>query len=460
MEWGIKLKRNLWMIKWLKLDQRDVFSRTQMRLTIYYSAILSLFLIVFVAIVLFILFRVIISEEERKLNEIADVGMREHQQSYSKQRDNRFRDENRSLFLSENQLFYYVTNPNGELLTSIESIRPMRPLFLDLITDWNISKNEIKQVRVAVPTDLPEYRQFRDLEMRVLMLGRPIISNGEFLGMMYIGLDITYFDTIFKWVLIVCLSIALLFIGVAIWLSNIMSRKALVPVETAYNQQREFVANASHELRTPLSVIFSSLEALELEEKERDAFSQKMMRGMKDEVKRMTKLINDLLTLARLDSEEEKNGIVKEWFDFYPNQVLESFINLATEKGITLSLHATEPLRIYADKDKLIQLLYILLDNALKYTSSGGTVTVHIQSSKQKDLIITVKDTGIGISEEDQMRIYDRFFRVNKARTRKEGGYGLGLSIAKRIVDAHHGRIKIKSELGMGTEFEVTIPLK
>ncbi len=451
--------------KWFSWDTKDVFKRTQLRLTVFYSIILTIFLIVFAAIVLFILFQVIIGDEERKINELADHEMSELQQTLQRQRGQKFRQENQTVFLTENQLFYYVTNKEGELVIANETISPLRALFLERISDWESRKNEIKQASINVPTNSDEYRQFRDFNMRVLMLGRPIKANGDIVGMMYIGLDISYINTIFKWVVIVLFALAIIFIGVAIWLSYIMSRKALIPIETAYNQQREFVANASHELRTPLSVIFSSIEALELEEKEQDAFTQKIMKGLKLEVKRMTKLINDLLTLARLDSEQEKAELSKQWFDFLPESryVVQSFNGLASEKQIKLTYDTDEPLWIFADRDKLIQLLYILIDNAIKYTNSGGEILVHfsiIQYKQEGSLRIAVSDTGVGMSEEDILRIFDRFYRANKARTRKEGGYGLGLSIAKWIVDAHKGRIQVKSELGIGTKFEVDIPFK
>jgi signal transduction histidine kinase len=452
-------------MKWLKWDKKDLFLRTQFRLTLYYSFIISVFLVVFVAIVYFILHQVVLSDEIEKLNDLADSEIQELQQSMSMSRQHGKMDHDKDMdvFLSENQLFYYVISTDGELLISNEAISPLQSLFLDIVSDWNVHDSEIKQETINVPTDIEEYRQFRDFDMRVLMLGRPITVNGETVANMYIGVDISYFNRIFKWVMIVFISLAALFIGVAVWLSNMMSKKALIPIKVAYNQQREFVANASHELRTPLSVIYSSIEALEMENEEPDAFTKKIMIGLKQEVKRMSKLITDLLTLARLDSEQEKSGLSKQRLDFFPQSELayESFKKLAGMKGIDLQFHADNPLWVYADGDKLTQLLYILVDNAIKYTNSGGQVSVNLKTKQEKNyghLIMTVSDTGVGMSKEDQQRIFDRFYRADKARTRKEGGYGLGLSIAKWIVDAHNGKIQVKSELGHGSVFEVTIP--
>lgn len=447
----------------MKWKQKDIFSRTGQRLTLFYSAILSLFLILFVGIVLFILYSVILGDQERRINTIADQEMKEIQKVVEHPKKRNQWDDKEPVYLSENQLFYYVTDRSGNVLLAQESFTPLRPRFLELISKGKTNENETRQITLKMPKNQPEFRQFRDIEITVYLLSRPIFLNGQYAGMMYIGLDITYFNNIFKWVVIILSSLAILFIGVAVWLSHLMSKKALIPIKNSYNQQREFIANASHELRTPLSVIYSSIEALELDDEKKDPFTQKIMSGLKNEVKRMTKLINNLLTLARSDSEETKHELTKEWVDFYPHieKVVQSFERIAYEKQIELKVQSQASIRIYADSDKLIQLLYILLDNAIKYTPNGGEVALEFSTRIHKNsglFIMSVKDSGFGIMEEDKNKIFDRFYRVDKARNRKAGGFGLGLSIAKWIVDAHKGQITVRSEAGKGTEFIVEIP--
>lgn len=294
-------------------------------------------------------------------------------------------------------------------------------------------------------------------------MARPVYYDGYRVAMMYLAIDNTFYASIIKWIIIAFTSIAFLFIIIGHLLSRWMAKRTLVPVENAYNIQREFVSNASHELRTPLSVILSAVEALGMEEDKNDPFTVKMLGTLRHEVKRMTGLITELLTLARSDSEHLSTELKKEWFDArtLADQVVESFSKLSSEKGIDLQLEASESVMVNGDRDKIAQLMYILTDNAIKYTPNGGKVEIGLQKQgrkKAEEFLISVKDTGIGMAAEDQDRIFDRFYRVDKVRTRKEGGYGLGLSIAKSIVTAHGGSITVHSVPEEGSAFRVVIP--
>lgn len=252
------------------------------------------------------------------------------------------------------------------------------------------------------------------------------------------------------------------FFGIALYMSHIMSRRAMIPIIQSYTRQREFVADASHELRTPLSVMLSSIDSLEMEQtEETDPFVRKLLVNMKDEVKRMTRLVSDLLLLARSDTPE----YILHWeaFDLEPHaqMIVESMKNLSGSKQIDLQMVASGKLEIEGDVERFKQLLIILLDNALKYTPSGGKVTLRLSlnaSEINRKLIIVVEDNGIGIAEEEQKQIFLRFYRADKSRSRQMGGHGLGLAIAKSIVDAHHGTIDVSSTLGEGTSFTVTFP--
>lgn len=144
-----------------------------------------------------------------------------------------------------------------------------------------------------------------------MMAGEPIFYKGQFLGMLYIGKDVSFLYQLLKWLLIIMLSLTVLFVGVAIYISRLMSKRAMVPIETAFQKQKEFVADASHELRTPLSVMLSSINALEMQEEvTEDPFSKKLINNMKAEVKRMTSLVSDLLTLARSDSNKVEKAMM------------------------------------------------------------------------------------------------------------------------------------------------------
>jgi signal transduction histidine kinase len=202
--------------------------------------------------------------------------------------------------------------------------------------------------------------------------------------------------------------------------------------------------------------LLSSIDAVEMTI-EPEGFVEKMLSNMRQEVKRMTGLVGDLLTLARSDS--NANVMKKETFDFRPfaEKAIESVSPLAAEKEISLSMDAPSSLKATGDSQRLSQLLYILLDNAIKYTPEGGEVKLTLKNAGN-ELWFSVQDTGIGIKKEDFPRIFERFYRVDKSRSRQVGGHGLGLSIAKWIVDTHGGMIQLTSEVGKGSTFAVRIP--
>lgn len=189
-------------------------------------------------------------------------------------------------------------------------------------------------------------------------------------------------------------------------------------------------------------------------EPQKEDFVGKMLSNMRQEVKRMTNLVGDLLTLARSDSNKIERRT--ETFDFRPQgeKAIESVHPLAAAKQITLNLYAPATLSAQGDPQRLSQLLYILLDNAIKYTPQGGEVMLFV-AAEGNQLCITVQDTGIGIKQEDFQRIFERFYRSDKSRSRQMGGHGLGLSIAKWIVETHQGTIKVSSEIGKGSIFRI-----
>jgi signal transduction histidine kinase len=443
-------------------SEKDVFAQTRNRLTLFYSSILTLFLAVFVAVALFVFYVVVTNDQEQTLRLLSDreVSMAERALDGS---GGAWREQERRA-LGGNQVFYYLTENNGELIINNDNYEELRDLYLAIVDDWVTEGIEIKQVQIEIPENDPFFEDFSELDLEVMVLARPVIHEGNRIAMMYMAVDNTFYSSMIKWVMLIFVSLALLFAAGGLVLSHWMSKRALEPVKEAYNLQKEFVSNASHELRTPLSVILSAVEALGMEADSSNPFKLKMIGTLKHEVKRMSGLITELLALAQSDSEQAVPQLKKERFDIRPaaEQMIESFSKNAAEKGIHVNLKGPERLEVAGDRGKLVQMMYILTDNAIKYTQHGGFVEILLEehhAKKQNEFVFSVSDTGIGISPEDQKRIFDRFYRADKARSRKEGGYGLGLSIAKSIASAHNGEIMVKSEAGKGSIFSVKIPL-
>ncbi|MDQ1000040.1 two-component system sensor histidine kinase VicK [Neobacillus niacini] len=222
-------------------------------------------------------------------------------------------------------------------------------------------------------------------------------------------------------------------------------------------ERREFVANVSHELRTPLTTMRSYLEALADGAWKDEEIAPNFLEVTRTETERMIRLVNDLLQLSKLDSTDYR--LNKEWVNFvdFYDRIIDRF-EMAKDQNVSFKRQLpTHAIFVEIDEDKMTQVLYNIISNALKYSPEGGLVTFSIKEEEDK-IIVSVSDQGVGIPKENISKIFDRFYRVDKARTRKLGGTGLGLAIAKEMVNVHGGMIWAVSEEGKGTEISFSLP--
>jgi len=229
-------------------------------------------------------------------------------------------------------------------------------------------------------------------------------------------------------------------------------------LETAFRKMTRFTADASHELRTPVAVMRTTAELALRRERPEEEYRD-ALRQILAELERTSKLIENMLILARADSGTGR-------LQFAPMDLARCFRE-ASEQGRLLAearqveYRSSAPdneIRLVGDAGALHRLFLILIDNAVKYTPAGGSISVTLRVSGQ-EAVAEVKDTGIGISRDDLPHIFERFYRADKARSRDEGGAGLGLSIARWIAEAHHGSIQVESTVGRGSTFSVHLPL-
>ncbi|MFK3936752.1 cell wall metabolism sensor histidine kinase WalK [Alkalihalobacillus sp. NPDC078783] len=228
--------------------------------------------------------------------------------------------------------------------------------------------------------------------------------------------------------------------------------------EKIEQERREFVANVSHELRTPLTTMKSYLEALEDGVMRDEEMGPRFLKVTQNETERMIRLVNDLLQLSKIDSDDYQFNL--QWIDFgqFLHEVLDRFEIIAQEKNIELNRHISKkPSYVEMDQDKLIQVLDNIISNALKYSAEGANITTTLLH-QGNHVRVSIADQGMGIPRESQMKIFDRFYRVDRARARNIGGTGLGLAIAKELVQAHGGDIWVHSEYGEGTTIYFTLP--
>lgn len=227
--------------------------------------------------------------------------------------------------------------------------------------------------------------------------------------------------------------------------------------------RREFVANVSHELRTPLTSVKSYVEALEDGAIEDEQLRNRFMGVIRNETERMIRLVSDLLQLSRLDSSREALNMKPHLIGEMLEDVADRFSFQLQQRNIAIRVAVDENLQmnpVRIDADKLDQVLDNLLSNAIKFTMEQGQIVISAQKINGQFAEVSVSDTGIGIPEQELPRIFERFFRVEKARSRNMGGTGLGLSISQEIVRAHGGHIRIESKLNQGTKVSFTLPFE
>jgi heavy metal sensor kinase len=227
-------------------------------------------------------------------------------------------------------------------------------------------------------------------------------------------------------------------------------------LDQSFDTMRRFVADASHELRTPISVIRGEADVA-LSQERSPAEYRESLTVVLDEARRLSRLVDDLLNLARADA----GHVTLQTHDFYLNELLaeccRNVQGLAHTRGLGLECLPGNDLQFTGDEQLLRRLVINLLDNAIRYTPSGGKVTASLEATASS-VQLRVSDTGIGIAPTDAARIFERFYRAGEARSRQDGGFGLGLAIVRWIAESHRGSVTCTSELGRGSTFTVTLP--
>jgi len=278
-------------------------------------------------------------------------------------------------------------------------------------------------------------------------------------GYRIIFLDITSQQGILTQLTYTFALVALIMLVVIYFISRFFANKSIKPIKETFDKQKQFIADASHELKTPLAVINTNVDVLLSNGEESINNQSKWLYYIKSESERMTKLTNDLLYLTQVDYSEAKMIFT----DFDLSQTVENIIMtmeaVIFEHKIMLEYNIEPNVTIAGNIEQIKQVIIILLDNAIKYTNANGVISIDLK--KQSNYAnLSVSNTSDGIPEEHIDRIFDRFYRVDKSRTRNSGGYGLGLSIAKAIIQQHGGKISAKSEVNKSTTFSIELPRK
>jgi signal transduction histidine kinase len=289
-------------------------------------------------------------------------------------------------------------------------------------------------------------------------------QNGRDWGYLVVGRSLADFDRYVAnaiWIILLGVPLIVLLVMVASWW---LAGLAIRPIYQSYRQIQQFTADAAHELRTPLAAIQATIQANLMLAQLTEITARDTLSKVLRQNKRLSYLVADLLTLCRLDGElitktssqiEGERIAVTELIIEVTEDL--AALAIANEIELTHQVEVPQPIQVKGDHPQLYRLLTNLVTNAIQYTPAGEKVVITL-TEEHHQAVISVRDTGIGIAKSDQRCVFDRFYRVDKARSRSEGGAGLGLSIARAIAISHRGSIELKSEIGQGSSFILRIP--
>lgn len=351
---------------------------------------------------------------------------------------------------------------------SILKIPQKHKMSADTSIQWYDQKKQLMvhegdlSVESPLPETIPPSGFFREQgEIRSYIVPSYIsLPSGDRKKLGYIrasaNMDILHAELArLRWGLTIGGSVAFLF---ALLGSILLVRESLKPILKNLEQLKQFTADASHELRSPLTAIRTSADVMQQHLERIHASDRKKVNAIASASEQMSSLVEDLLLLTRMDNQLDNHPSLQ---PIPLDEVLEDVVDMkeaiAEHKNIALQSHITNDIWVRGNGKQLQRLAHNLIDNALQYTPAAGTVAVTLKYSQDKAILL-VEDTGMGMTPTQQKHVFDRFWRADKARTRREGGSGLGLSIVKAIVTCHQGSISVTSELGKGSCFQVQLP--
>ncbi|WJE23172.1 sensor histidine kinase [Bacillus cereus] len=418
-----------------------MFKKTKIQLVTLNTVVFSLILCIFGIILYMYMNHIIYAQIDSKLYSVSKEIQQEGMNHIIKEHDSKRE--------SERKIVYLIWNKNGQFIKSI----PENAIFSADINDFSPSRFQDNKLWTQT-INKHSYRilKFESPSSYLKAIGVKSAPTIE------IVLNVDTEVAILQNLLILTIAGCLAGFIISFFVGWFLANRSLVPIQQSWEKQTQFAADASHELRTPLSVIQTHLELLFRHPQYTIEQESMTIYKVLQEVKRMNKLVSDLLTLAKTDS----NQLLIQREEFQIGELVSTIIHqfepIVELRNISIVKNIDEQLMYKGDKERIHQLLIILMDNAMKYNVKNGQIKVTCNKDGSFVTII-IEDTGIGISKEELPHIFDRFYRSDKSRTRSEGGTGLGLSIAKWITDAHNGEIKIRSELHTGTRIIIKFPV-
>lgn len=442
---------------------RTMFKRTRTRLTREFSLTIGIILVISAIFSLWMVQQMLTSTEDNQLDALRSQYEAELQKLVQSPKGQMVfgpsadRDKVNSFYepggLQLNQTAWLL-DPNGEVIFQSSpsgkdpsgAIFPLTALLPSLLAEPDHSYRNVSA----------DGRTFR--------IGGTVIPDGEIKDYrIIVAQEVTNDNQLLSQLRWAFAGFALLMLAVGGAAGFLLAGRAMGPIVQAFRRQEQFTSDASHELRTPLSILKSAFEVLDEQRDKLPDFHRNVLMKSGREIHHMSRLVENLLVLARSDNGRLELAVSRFSLRYTVLQAMEQLESIAASKHVRLAWEncqgapSEDNAMIQADEVRIRQLILILIENAIQYNREGGSVTVSLETNAQKTAII-VSDTGIGIENEHLPRIFERFYRMDKARSRRSEGTGLGLAIAKQIVDAHRARIEVWSTPQVGTTFRVTVP--
>lgn len=337
---------------------------------------------------------------------------------------------------------YYIRLLDGsQNLIALAGLKPSGLAFSSSTTAWHYLQDE----------DKIRYRQI------TIPLQNP---NAPLWGYLQVGSSLKHSDQYLssvRLVLFAGLPLALFFIGVAGWW---LAGRAMQPIRQSYQQMQQFTADAAHELRTPIAAAQATVESVLDKSPLSEVETRETLQVLDRQHQRLSQLIQDLLLLTRLDRHVQTHPTDTCCLQDVVHDIAEELAALALSRQVQLitDIQTEQRLQMTGDEAQLYRLVFNLVINAIQYTPEGGQVILSLADNDQQ-AVLQVKDTGVGIADEEQAKIFDRFYRVDCDRNRQTGGSGLGLAIAQAITQKHQGQITVQSQPSKGSFFTIHLPI-
>lgn len=425
-------------------DSASTFRHVGRRLALL-NAIAVILVIALSGIATFLLLRQSLDEEVNDGLRDRVEAVRDHPEQWgvpSHDDDDDDEDHDREIVDSGDTLVF-VVDRNGELLANTRGVDIAGLPDASSIEQALTGERDTRTVSIA-----------DDVRMRVMSV--PLRDDGRVVGAVQAARSLREHETelaLVRWMTLAGVGLGAL---VAVPAGLLLARRAMRPIDAAFQRQRAFVADASHELRTPLTLVRANAEMVMLDPDRPVAEATPALENILTEVDRTDRLVDDLLLLARMDAGQLALDMNPADPGLAAAEAAESMRPLFVAGGVQLRIERTDVHPIPVDVDRIQQLVRILLDNALNHSANGDEVTLQAGPTNGAAQIV-VRDTGVGIAPEHLAHVFERFYRADSSRTRQTGGTGLGLSIARAIVEAHGGQISIDSQPKQGTVVTVIL---